>query len=311
MTQKPTNTEDTNKKPAEKTAAESPVIDNTIIKITIPWEKAEPAYHSARQSFAQTVKAPGFRKGKVPPDVAEKLMGTAKIIEKALEKVLPDIYMEKVKEEKRLPLTHPELRGVKLDIGSDWIVEAEIAERPEIKLGDYKKVVTEAKKHVRKELEEQEKKNLAENKEAKPFTDVQKKEATLEHIYQDLVGTIKPKIQDLLVRREVEYDIQQLGRQLQAMNFTFQEYLERRKMTETELTQQMAASALGRLQIIFVLDEIAKENKLDVTDKEIDAYIEEKVEAIIRTQYAKNMEYRQMVGQTLLRQKVSDFLLAL
>lgn len=290
----------------------SPIVANTIITITIPWEKAEPAYKNARVSFAQTVKAPGFRQGKVPADVAEKLMGSEKIIEKALEKILPDIYIEKIKAEKRVPLTHPQLRGVSLEAGKDWVVEAEIAERPVITLGEYQKVAKEAKKHAEKELAEQEKTPKQDQKEAaKPLSEAQKRDFTLEHVYQDLVSSIKPQIQDLLVRREVEYDLQQLGRQLQSMNFSFQDYLERRKISEEELTQQMALGALGRLQILFTLDEIAKANKITVTEAEIDEYIDKNVDAAIRTQYSKNVEYRQMVNQTLLRKKVSDFLLAL
>lgn len=312
--------------------APSLIAPNTKITITIPWEKAQPAYTKARAQVAQTVKIAGFRKGKVPADVAEKMVGTAQIIEKAIESVLPEAYIEAIKKADKKPLTQPSFQAVSLEVGQEWVIEAQIAERPEIKLTDYKKAVKEAKKaaekaiqtqeaEIKKTAEQYEKDKKAGTLKAEPgheghdhspksLTAEQKKEITLQHIYQALIETIKPQIPELLVRHEVEYDLDQLGRQLQAIQMTFDQYLQRRGISQEQLTQQMAMSALGRIQLVFVIDAIASEHKLEVTDTELDNYIEEKVDPNTRAQYGASPEYRNMIRQTLLRQKVADSLLA-
>jgi trigger factor len=313
----------TEKTEAKKdTPAPSLIAPNTKITITIPWEKAQPAYTKARNKVASTVKIAGFRKGKVPADVAEKMLGAEQIIEKALEELLPDAYIEAIKQADKKPLTQPSFQAVSLQVGQEWVVEAQIAERPMITLGDYKKTVAEAKKAAKKEVEtrEAEIKKATEQGEPgheghdhtpKPLTDEQKKELTLQHIYQALLEAIKPQIPELLVRHEVEYDLDQLGRQLQAIQMTFEQYLQRRGVSQEILTQQMAMSALGRIQLVFVIDAIAAETKLEVSDVEVTKYIDEKVDPSVKAQYGTSPEYTNMLRQTLLRQKVADSLLAI
>ena len=70
--------------------------DNTKITITIPWKDAEPAYNQAKKKVAKTVKADGFRKGKVPAELAEKLAGTDKILDEALQIVLSKKLIKKL-----------------------------------------------------------------------------------------------------------------------------------------------------------------------------------------------------------------------
>ncbi len=308
------------------------IAPNTKITVTIPWETAKPAYEKARNKIAGTVKIAGFRKGKVPADVAEKMLGAGQIIERALEDVLPEAYIKAVKKADKKPLTQPSFQAVSLEVGQEWVVEAQIAERPEITLGDYKKTVKEAQKAAVQEIEAREaeiKKAAAQYEKdkkdgklkvepgheghdhsPKPLTDDQKKEITLQTIYQGLLETVKPQIPELLVRHEVEYDLDQLGRQLQAIQMTFEQYLQRRGMSQEQLTQQMAMSALGRIQLVFIIDAIAEAAKLEVSDAEVTKYIDEKVDPSIKAQYGASSEYTNMIRQTLLRQKVADSLLA-
>ena len=318
--------------PKKTTSAPALIAPNTKITITIPWEKAQPAYAKARNKIAQTVKISGFRKGKVPADVVEKMVGNTDIIEKAMEDVLPEAYIAAIKAAGKKPLTQPSFQAVSVQVGQEWVVEAQIAEKPEIKLGDYKKVVKEAKKAAESEIKAREveiekaAKKYEEEKKAgtlkvepgheghdhspKPVTAEQKKEITLQTIYQALIEEVKPQIPELLVRHEVEYDLDQLGRQLQAIQMTFEQYLQRRGISQEQLTQQMAMSALGRLQLVFIIDTVAEETKADVSDEEVTKYVEEKVDPRMKEQYATSPEYKNLVRQTILRQKIADSLLA-
>lgn len=319
-------------KPAVKEKKEQSLIaENTKLTITIDAATAKSAYVQALKKLAKKLKHPGFRAGKVPPKIAEEILGQPTIIESALDVVLPQAYQTAVVAEKKQPLTRPSITPVTLELGKDWQLTAEIAERPNITLGDYKKIVRNAKKTAQKTLEEQvtqaqktheeksksSKKEKESSKNPKPATPPfqeptaeQKRDFLLQSIYQTLVTELKPSIPELLVREEVRYDLDELARQLEPLKLSIQEYLQKRSITEQELSNELATRALGRLQITLLLQEIAKEADLKITEKAVDAAITEtnNPEMIAQKQ---NPQYRNLIEQTLLRQSVAEHLLSL
>lgn len=292
--------------------------ENTKITITIPWKDAEPAYKQARTKVAKTVKADGFRKGKVPAELAEKLAGTDKIIEEALQHLVPPAYQAALSEQKKQPLTYPEFKPVSVELKQDWVIEAQIAERPSIQLKDYKKLVKEAIKEADKKIAETEKEQAQQKKDtdksetsSPDLNDEQKKDYRLQHIYQALVQAHKPIIPELLVKHEVQGDLDQLNQQISQVGLTFEEYMKRRNIGFEQLSQEMTINALGKLQVAFIMDAVSQDATIAITDPEVDAYIEEKVDKKVSGQFKTNPEYRRMLANTLLRQKIADHLLAL
>lgn len=291
---------------------------NTVITLNIPWKEAEPAYKQALAKLSKTVKASGFRQGKVPAELAEQMIGAEKIVEEALQKVVPPVYEKTVIADKKQPVTYPEFNPVSIEPGKDWVIEAYIAERPTIKLKDYKKAVKAAIKEGNKKIAEAEKEHEKAHKEGKHaddhdhnMSDEQKNDYRLQHIYQALVRDHQPIIQELLIKHEVRADVEQLNQQLSQVKLTIEEYLKRRNMTFEQLSQEMTINALGKLQIAFMMDAVAQDANITVSDADIDAYIEEKVDKNMSDTFKKNQDYRRMLANTLLRQKISDYLLAL
>lgn len=292
--------------------------ENTKITLIISWKDAEPAYKAARNKVAKTLKADGFRKGKVPTELAEKLAGSDKIIEEALQQLVPPAYQEAVTKQKKQPLTYPEFKPVSVELKKDWVIEAYLAERPEIKLKDYKKTAKTAIKEADKKIAETEKEQTKAHKEGNHpddhdhnFTDEQKMDYRLQHIYQALVQETKPVIPELLIKHEVQADLDQLAKQLSEVGLTFEEYMKRRNLAFEQLSQEMTINALGKLQVAFLMDAVAQDAKITINDEEIDTYIKEKVDAKVSEQFKTNPEYRRMLANTLLRQKIADYLLAL
>lgn len=292
--------------------------ENTTVTVTIPWKVAEPAYKAARAKVAKTLKADGFRKGKVPAELAESLAGVEKIIEEALQTLVPPAYQQAVTEAKKQPLTYPEFKPVSVELQNDWVIEAYIAERPEITLKDYKKTVKTAVKEADKKIQETEKEQEKAHKEAKHADDHdhtlnedQKKDYRLQHIYQALVQETKPVIPELLVKQEVQADLDQLAKQLADVGLTFEEYMKRRNIVFEQLSQEMTINALGKLQVAFLMDSVAQAANITIDDGEVDSYIKEKVDAKVSEQFKSNPEYRRVLANTLLRQKIAEHLLAL
>lgn len=297
---------------------------NTVVKITIAWKDVKPAYEKAKGQIAKQVRTDGFRPGKVPAQLAENIAGKEKIIDEALQTVLPDAYKAAITKENKQPLTYPEFSPVSVEVGKDWEIEAHIAERPEITLKDYKKTAKDAIKTANKKLADVEEKNKKDSKAEKSdkkaegtkeaisseLSKEQKEDFLLQHIYQALVQEYKPAVPDLLVKHEVQADAEQLSKQLQQVKLTFDEYLERRGVTSEQLSQELTLGALGKLQVAFIMDAIAQSAKISIDDKELDAYIGTKVDDQIKTEFSKNPEYRRLLANTLLRQKIADHLLA-
>lgn len=303
---------------------------NTILTLTIPWADANRAYQSVLKRQAQRVKTAGFRQGKAPLKLAEEVIGQDKLIDAALNQILPAAYTELIKKENKIPLTQPDIRPLKLTMGEDWELEIQIGERPTIKLGKYQ----DAAKAGRKTAQEEIKKINAERAEAakkakaepqktekptptdkagdlptEPLTKENEEEINLRHIFRALVAQIKPAIPELLVREETRRELEQLVRSLEQFKFTLDDYLKRRGQTFEQLSGEIAATMLGQIQMEFILDAIAEQEKLTVTDAEIDTAAERIEDKAARETQLKNEQYRQYVRHQLRRQKVTELLL--
>lgn len=300
------------KKNTKKSDEKPLIIDNTILQIEIDAKTASHAYHEAIEHMAKHLKTAGFRKGKVPTNVAESMLKQEDVIQHALEHIVPDAYKAAVEKSGKEPLTQPEFRIVSANKGEAWKLEAHIAEAPTIDLKNYKKIAKEARKQAEKGLAEQEKTAKKEKKdEFKPATQEQKDGAIVQKIYQQLLSDIKPQIAELLVKEEIRADFGNLRRQLEQMKIELEKFLELRKMTMDDLTNQLAAEALGRLQLSFLIAALAREAKVTVEQSDLDAAIEKITDPELKKQQSSDPMYRQLLAQTILRRKVAEHLLSL
>ncbi len=288
------------------------IAENTKVELIVDKKTAQNAYAQALKKLAPKMKVSGFRKGKVPAHVAEKEIGSAEIIQQALEIVLPDIYRETMTKLKKQPLTHPDIRPISIEKDQEWKLIAEIAEAPTVKLEKYKDLVKKAIKTAKNDWEKLQKEQKSDkNAEIKSEKDQekQKESFTLGEIYKTLVLTLRPSIPELLVRREVEGELQSLQRQLQGVNLTLQDFLQRRNLTPQQLSEQIAAEVVARLQLNVILGAVANEEKLSVSDDDYEAYLTKSSEPNIREQAKKDPYYESWIRDTILKQKITDFLL--
>lgn len=97
------------------------------------------AYQKSKAKFS----VPGFRKGKTPKEVIEKMYGKGVFYEDAVDIVLNDTYPEAAKESGLDIQSRPEIDIVDLADGKDFIYSATVAVKPEVTLGEYKGVTVE------------------------------------------------------------------------------------------------------------------------------------------------------------------------
>ncbi|MBP7876289.1 hypothetical protein KA012_04825 [Candidatus Woesebacteria bacterium] len=307
----------TSKNESEKDSAM--LAPDTELQLVIPWVVVEPAYQKITKKVAKRVKLDGFRKGKVPAQLAKQVVNQDQVIELTLEEVVSPAYVALITEQKKQPLGNPEFHPESVKVGQDWKLHVHIAEKPEIILGDWKKIVKKAKENFVKEkaaLEKSAAKNKVEKVDKKPVnkdepTEAEKdRSAQLGMMYGALVTTLRPRISQLLVKQEASSQLRQLGEQLERFNLTFESFLEQRKLTQEQLTNQVAAEALGRLQLAFIIDAIVVELKLQPTAADVTKELASKT-AEIQEYYAKNADARSALENRIAQQKTEEVLLAL
>ena len=110
--------------------------------IDVSAEEFEAACEKAYQRNKKKISVPGFRAGKVPRKVVEKMYGKEVFFEDAANIIIPDAY-EKTYDEaiKEIEIASaPKIEVVDMEAGKPFVFSAEIAVKPEIKLGKYKGV---------------------------------------------------------------------------------------------------------------------------------------------------------------------------
>jgi FKBP-type peptidyl-prolyl cis-trans isomerase (trigger factor) len=307
-------------KKSEKIETKPLIAPNTVLKLTIPTQEATIAYNKALTKLARKISLPGFRKGKVPAKIAEENLKPETILEDALQIVLPDFYIKELKKSDYQPLTYPEFNPISLNKNEDWIIEAYIAQRPEINLKGYEKIVSKTKKEADKVIKarvEAEKKHAQECKDEKhnhgpaKLSQEDKGDLMMQYIYKALLDHTKIQIQELLVKEETKHDIENLARQLKQINVPVERFLQQRNMTFEDLSNELAAGALAKLQTAFLIDELAKINKLTVEKSDLDSAFAKIKDEKLRKLQETDPRYKEMMSQTILRQKVAQHLLSI
>lgn len=120
-------------------------LEKNMAKLTIEVsaEEFDAAIEQAYQKDKKKISLPGFRKGKAPRKMIEKMYGTGVFYEDAANIVIPKAYSEAAKECGEEIVSQPEISVTQIGAGQPFIFTAEVALKPAVTLGDYKGVEVE------------------------------------------------------------------------------------------------------------------------------------------------------------------------
>lgn len=117
-------------------------LEKNMAKLTIEAdaEAFEKAVEKAYQKEKSRISIPGFRKGKVPRQMVERMYGKEVFYEEAANLLIPDAYDEALDACEEDIVSSPQIEVVQIESGKPFIFTATVALKPEVKLGKYKGV---------------------------------------------------------------------------------------------------------------------------------------------------------------------------
>ena len=142
-------------------------LEHNIAKLTIEVsaEELEKALQGAYNKQKKNISIPGFRKGKVPRQMIEKMYGPEVFYDDAANQLIPEAYGKVYDEEDLEIVSQPKIDIVQIEKGKPFIFTAEVALKPEVTLGEYKGLKVEkisnrvTQKEIDAKLAEEQEKN--------------------------------------------------------------------------------------------------------------------------------------------------------
>lgn len=110
------------------------------LTIEVPAEELEKAIDNAYRKNRKKISVPGFRKGKVPRQMIEKMYGKEIFYEDAINELIPGAYEKALEECEEEIVSSPKIDVEQIEAGKPFIFTAEVALKPEVRIGKYKGV---------------------------------------------------------------------------------------------------------------------------------------------------------------------------
>lgn len=238
---------------------------NTVeITITIPQNIITSEFEKAFDKLQKELTVEGFRKGKAPKTVAEKHLPKDQVYRTMMNDYLPTVYDGIMKKEQFKPIMTPRLELVSAKEGEDWKVKITLAEKPVIKLGNYKEAVKKAKADVKSAD------IWVPGKDKKEPDQQVKNEQTMNAALSALLKETSVELSDLVIEEEMNNRLARLVDDVQKAGLTMETYLKSKNLTQEQLKEQTRTELLDTYKMEFILNEIADAEGIKVEKEDLD-----------------------------------------
>jgi FKBP-type peptidyl-prolyl cis-trans isomerase (trigger factor) len=279
------------------------------ISFELSAQEFEEFFEQAVLKLSEKLTAEGFRPGRLPKEMAEARLDPVELAREAAEQAVKKSYEKVILENNLEPLGSPEIEILKLARGNPLEFKVRFFVLPEVKLPAYKQIASRSRKRKvfveEKEIEQalswlhknyfkdqgQEEfpepndefarklgrfENLKELKESlRQGIKAEKELAEQQRLRQEMLERISEKSQadipENLVELEKRRMLEDLKRQVEGLlNVSFEDYLRKISKNEKELVLSFQPEAEKRVKRSLVLREIEKQEKIEVSEKEVE-----------------------------------------
>ena len=274
------------------------------ILVKLPWADVQDAYKTSFATLHAQFEMVGFRKGKVPRELAEKNIDKDKVYSHLIREIMPKIYEDIVKKENLHPILSPKIDLVKAKENEDWELKIMVAEKPEVKLKEYKKKVQEAKKGLKTDDIWVPGKEVAKD----PKEDDKKKEKVLNVSLEAVLAESECELPPLLIEEELNRRLTQMVDDVQKIGLTMEKYLQTRSLTLESVKERLTKEITDMYKLEFILQAIADAEKLEVKQEDLAALFSNIKEEKDRKSAEANAYF---YASVLRKQKALDFIIGL
>lgn len=241
-------------------------LPNSELKITTTIENSKVAasYEKIVEEIVKNSDIKGFRKGKAPKEVVLEKADVSKIHGEVISDLLKTYYPQILKEKSIFPYSNPKIDVKEFEIDKDFIFEATVATKPEVKIGDYKKIIK--KLYIEKEKEF--KKSQSEVKEGEEAPK-EMPELTAEDIVNAIVAESKIELSELMVNEETDRLLERFISQIRQLNLNVDALLKAQNKSYDDLLADHKKIAENNIKSEFILNEVIKDQKLEASEDEM------------------------------------------
>jgi trigger factor len=111
---------------------------SVVLDVEVPPERLDRALREATQHLSRRSRIPGFRPGKAPRPIVERVLGPTAVLDEAVEHLVQAAYRDALIEQAIVPLTNADVEIVQAEEGKPLRFKATVQIRPEVELGDYR-----------------------------------------------------------------------------------------------------------------------------------------------------------------------------
>ncbi|HYO44242.1 MAG TPA: trigger factor [Candidatus Limnocylindrales bacterium] len=108
-----------------------------LLEIEVPPERLDRAIREATGRLSRRTRVAGFRPGKAPRPILERVLGPTAVLDEAVEQLVQAAYRDAILEQGIIPLTNADVELVEAEEGRPLKFKATVQVRPEVVLGDY------------------------------------------------------------------------------------------------------------------------------------------------------------------------------
>jgi trigger factor len=236
------------------------------LTITIPVKRVKSAYDIALASLVKGAEIKGFRKGKAPGRLVEEKLDKKVILGEVLKSLIPEVYIEAVKEHNLKPIINPQVQLISTEEGKDWQIKALTCELPEVKLGNYEDEIRKSNASDKIWVPGKDKKDLPAGRQEnqKPTEDEK-----LAKIFKILLSSCTLQIPELLIQEEVNHMLSRLIDQTGRLGLTVEQYLASTGKSIVKIKEEYRLQAEESLKLELILLAIAENKKIQITDAEV------------------------------------------
>ena len=126
-----------------KVTVEQGTDSEAVLNVELEWDELEKASERAYKKLAQQYNVPGFRRGKAPRSMIERMLGKDAIYQEGLEDLVDQSYRQAIRENGIQPIARPTVDAPPIEYGQPYTFTARVPVLTPVALGDYNAIRVE------------------------------------------------------------------------------------------------------------------------------------------------------------------------